>query len=79
MSTPESSVPDSLSPSPDYLSPPPRPVELSARARWMRAGFLSGLVLGPLFVLWMGESSAENLRQLVTQGQTTTGQVLVRC
>jgi hypothetical protein len=45
----------------------------------MRAGILAGLVLGPLIVLWIGESAAENLRLLTAQGHTTTGQVLVRC
>lgn len=63
---------------PDYLPPPPRSVAPNLRARWMRAGFLAGAVLGPLFVLWIGQSSAENLRMLVAQGRSTTGQVVAR-
>jgi hypothetical protein len=72
------SVPVSLSPAPDSLPPPPRSVEASFRATWMRAGFLAGLVLGPLGTLWMGESSADNLRNLLAHGRTTTAQVVVR-
>lgn len=78
MSYSDSSVPLSSSLSPDYLPPPPRSVAPNLRARWMRAGFLAGMVLGPLFVLWIGESSSENLRTLVAHGRSTTGQVVVR-
>jgi hypothetical protein len=74
----DSSVPQASSASPDYLPPPPREVTSNFRACWMRAGFLAGLVLGPLMVLWVGQSSSEGLRQLVTQGHHTTGQVVVR-
>jgi len=78
MSHSDSSVPFSPSASPDYLPPPPRPVEPNFRAYCMRAGLLAGSMIGPLSVLWIGQSSSENLRQLVTQGQSTTGQVVIR-
>ncbi len=74
----DSSVPLSSSLSPDYLPPPPRSVASNLRARWMRTGFLAGMVLGPLLVLWIGQSSAKNLRTLATKGRSTTRQVVVR-
>lgn len=78
MSLSDSSVPLSSLASADYLPPPPRPVAPNFRAGCLRAGFLAGLVLGPLLVLWIGESSSENLRLLVAQGSSTTGQIVVR-
>lgn len=78
MSHSDSSDPLASSLPPDYLPPAPRSVAPSLRARWMRAGFLAGAVLGPLFVLWIGQSSSESLRTLAAQGRSTTGQVVVR-
>jgi MFS family permease len=74
----DASIPFASSLSPDYLPPPPRSVEPNLRAHWMRGGFLAGMVLGPLLVLWIGESSSENLRKLAAQGHSTTGQLVVR-
>jgi hypothetical protein len=73
-------VPAPLSPSTaaDYVPPPPRPVAPNFRACCLRGGFLGGLVLGPLLVLWLGEVSSENLKMLAAQGRSTTGQVVVR-
>lgn len=70
-------TPSDTSLSPDFLPPPPRAVAPNLRARWMRVGFLTGMVLGPLVVLWLGESSSEKLRTLVAQGRSTTGQFSV--
>ena len=67
----------SSGPSPDYLPPPPRTVAPNSRALWLRVGFLSGMVLGPLFVLWIGEASSEKLHTLAAQGHSTTGQFAV--
>jgi hypothetical protein len=78
MSQSDASVHLSSSLPPDYLPQPPRSVAPNLPARWLRAGFLVGAVLGPLFVLWIGQSSSENLRTLVAQGRSTTGQVVVR-
>lgn len=67
----------SLSPLPDYLPPPPREVAPSLHAMWMRAGFLAGMLLGPLLALWIGQVSSDKLRTLVAQGRSTTGQFSV--
>lgn len=77
MTPSDSSLPPSISPSPDYLPPPPREVTPNFRAMWMRAGFLAGMLLGPLLALWIGQVSAENLRTLAVQGRSTTGQFAV--
>ncbi|HWG43251.1 MAG TPA: hypothetical protein VN688_10735 [Gemmataceae bacterium] len=63
---------------PDYLSAPPRPVALNLRAGWLRAGFLAGLLLAPPLVLFLGQTSGENLRALAAQGSSTTGQLVLR-
>lgn len=76
MSQADSSLPPPPSPSPDYLPPPPRSVEPNLRAGWMRAGSLVGMMLGPLFVLWVGQEGAEDLRKLAAQGRSTTGQIV---
>ncbi len=78
MSHSDSSGPLASSLSPDYLPPPPRSVAPNVRGRWMRAGFLVGMVLGPLVVLWIGQASSENLRMLAARGHKTTGRVVVR-
>lgn len=78
MMTPsDSSLTPSTSPPPDDLPPPPRSVAPNLRAMWMRAGFLSGMLLGPLLALWIGQMSSEKLRTLVAQGRSTTGQFSV--
>lgn len=60
---------------PDYLPPPPRAAVLKDRVGWYRAGLLAGLLLAPPLVLYMGEKSGDDLRMLVEQGRTTTGQI----
>jgi hypothetical protein len=61
-----------------YLPPPPRPVALNPRGRWMRGGFLTALLLAPNFLLWIGYNSGENLRALGAHGQSTTGHIALR-
>jgi hypothetical protein len=71
----------SASPVPErhgYLSPPPRPVTLNERARWLRTGFLAALLLGPNCLLWMGYNSGENLRTLAAHGKSSTGHITLR-
>jgi MFS family permease len=78
MSHSDWSVPLSSSLTPDYLPPPPRSVTPNLRARWLRVGFMGGMVLGPLLVLWIGQVSSENLRTLAIQGRSANGQVMVQ-
>ncbi len=78
MNPADSSTSLSQSTSPDCLLPPPRPVAPNLRANWLRASFLLGTVLGPLLVLWIGQSSSENLRILASQGKSTTGKIVAR-
>jgi hypothetical protein len=63
---------------PDYLPPPPRPAQLNARAAWSRAGLLAGLLLAPPFVLYLGQTSGEELRALTSQGRTANGAIVPR-
>lgn len=77
MSDSDSSHAPSTSPSPDYLPPPPREVAPNLRAAWMRAGFLAGMLLGPLLALWISQVSSEDLRTLAAQGRSATGQFAV--
>lgn len=77
MNHPDSPLSPSSSPSPDSLPPPPREVTPNFRAMGMRAGFLAGMLLGPLLALWIGQMGAENLRTLAARGRTTTGQFAV--
>jgi hypothetical protein len=78
MTPSDSSLAPSISPSPDYLPPPPRSVAPNLRALWMRVGFLAGMLLGPPLALWIGQVSAEDLRTLAARGHSTTGQFAVR-
>jgi hypothetical protein len=60
---------------PESLPPSPRPVEFTAKARWMRSGFWAGLLLAPNLILYFGYNYAADLRALADRGQVLSGQV----